>query len=523
VTDLEFHRQNKNVLYAGTGGAGVYISPDQGANWLNLGTPDYSVNAIATGSLYSATQGGLFQCTGTGVIAGQVINAISQAGIHKATVMNDLGGKTISVKGEYMMVSPSGICDVTATADLYVNSTVSNVTVYGGDVSWVNIPMPPDSHVVEVIPHYNAGIHDTTRVPNNTGFAVCIVYPNGIDLSDPASITFTVNDGVNEYQRDLSNPAVRWQKLIPGEADTCVTKLWVVYDRSSEAQLGNYAYDTAINVRVDVEGTAQATYCFRTETEQEHINANNNLPDCTNLDATDPALDPQAGYDAGIQVTSGDLKGAKIVYNSNEPVVPTFGPMNELPPLDVDGALGVGVPVNLQPTGTVFDTPVKLFIPCPGYVDVSALAIYYHNGVNWVLACDAGGVQPGGEGWMVPGSRVNHHGGQPPTIEIRVYHGSGAQAGTNTSPPMPSLGPSGDAGNSGGGGGCLISHAANGSFVAEQSLLLPVLFGAWILIGSFTIIGGFWLRRRRSSLNTSISRRTRLFTHQSDHRSLQCS
>jgi photosystem II stability/assembly factor-like uncharacterized protein len=141
VTDLEFHRHNSNVVYAGTYRAGVYVSPNQAGDWLNLGTPDCDVFAISTSSLYAATRAGLMQCTGTGLITGRVTNAISEADIHSATIFNDLGIKTISVNGEYMMVSPSGICAVTAIADGYANETVSDITVYGGDVTWRNIAM----------------------------------------------------------------------------------------------------------------------------------------------------------------------------------------------------------------------------------------------------------------------------------------------------------------------------------------------------------------------------------------------
>jgi photosystem II stability/assembly factor-like uncharacterized protein len=141
VTDLEFHRQDSNIIYASTFGAGVYVSPNKAGDWLNLGIPDHSVYTISTSSLYAATQGGLFQCTGTGVIAGKVTDALSQSRINSATVFNDMGIKTISVNGEYMMVLPSGICDVTAIADGYANKTVGSVTVYGGDVSWAHIAM----------------------------------------------------------------------------------------------------------------------------------------------------------------------------------------------------------------------------------------------------------------------------------------------------------------------------------------------------------------------------------------------
>jgi hypothetical protein len=50
--------------------------------------------------------------------------------------------------------------------------------------------------------------------------------------------------------------------------------------------------------------------------------------------------------------------------------------------------------------------------------------------VEWQPACDKdGNLLPGGEGWMVSGSRVNHPETSPPLIEIQVYHFSAAQGG----------------------------------------------------------------------------------------------
>jgi photosystem II stability/assembly factor-like uncharacterized protein len=141
VTDLEFHQENTNIIYAATTRAGVYISPNQGRNWLSLGKPVFTVHAISTSSLYAATQAGLLQCTGTGIIAGQVIDAETGIPIDNATIFNDLGIKTICVNGEYMMVNPAGIYELTAIKDDYANKTLIDVTVYGGDVSWVNFEM----------------------------------------------------------------------------------------------------------------------------------------------------------------------------------------------------------------------------------------------------------------------------------------------------------------------------------------------------------------------------------------------
>jgi hypothetical protein len=215
------------------------------------------------------------------------------------------------------------------------------------------------------------------------------------------------------------------------EADMGVTKLWVAYDRSGEDGFGTYSYDTQINIRVEVRDSAglemsQGIYSLGIETKAGHDAAEIATPSTVQVDPSDPDLvDSQYFYDKGMEVTGGELKGAKIIYDSNEPIQPKFGPIDEIPLLDAEG---VGVPMNLQPPN-VFNTPVKLLIPYPGYSDVTDLCIYLYSGDMWSLACDAkGNIQPGGEGWMVPGSRVNHNNGNPSTIEIKVYHFSAVQA-----------------------------------------------------------------------------------------------
>jgi hypothetical protein len=157
VTDLKFHRLNTDVVYASTLNTGVYISPNQGRNWLNLEAPDYAVHALSTGSLYAATQGGLHQCTGTGVIAGELRDQVSGGNINGATVFNDLGVKTLSTNGEYMMVTPVGNFSVTAVKDGYANQSIGNVTVYGGDVSWAGFSMQVGVSDPTVTPASGAG------------------------------------------------------------------------------------------------------------------------------------------------------------------------------------------------------------------------------------------------------------------------------------------------------------------------------------------------------------------------------
>ena len=148
---------------------------------------------------------------------------------------------------------------------------------------------------------------------------------------------------------------------------------------------------------------ATASFDFKIETEIEHDDAEDNSPDYVQFSSQD------TNYDAGIEITDGDLAGARIFYNSSEPVRPVVGPLNELPSIDLTDVDAVGVPMNLQPPA-VFSTPVKLLIPVPGQSSVGNLSIYFYNGMDWVMACDAAGnVTDGGDGWMVPGSRVNHN------------------------------------------------------------------------------------------------------------------
>ena len=64
---------------------------------------------------------------------------------------------------------------------------------------------------------------------------------------------------------------------------------------------------------------------------------------------------------------------------------------------------------------------------------MSNLAVCLYDGQNWVVACDANGnVLPAGEGWMLPGSRVNHNSQYGSSIELQVYHFSGVQAAVVT-------------------------------------------------------------------------------------------
>ncbi len=158
VTDLEFHAKTPGVIYAGTQNAGIFVSPNAADRWLNLGTPAYNIYAISVGSVYAATRGGLLQCTGTGVLAGEVHSMTDGRALDGATVYTDGGFKTVSINGDFMMVTPTGIFDITSVAEQHANATMNNVEIYGGDITWVTVDMQSGL----------AGPVDTSSSPRST-------------------------------------------------------------------------------------------------------------------------------------------------------------------------------------------------------------------------------------------------------------------------------------------------------------------------------------------------------------------
>jgi len=336
------------------------------------------------------------------------------------------------------------------------NDTWSNYEEYIGNTDPADdksFPTASAPEIVETMPHHSAGIDDDTRVPHDSSFCIRVQDTEGIDITNANSISFTIDDGVNDaYARNLNDSSLVRVIKLTEDPDTSVTHLWVSYDRSLDAA-GNFELDTIVTVTVDVmnrRGVAvQASYEFKIETQEEYNYSHDpaNLPETAAVDESDPAMQEEP-YDTGIQATSPELDGAKVIYVSNEPMIPGFGPFGEIKP--APGSRGE--PVNLQPN-TVFNKTLKVFIPYPNSKDVSHQAVYVYKGGRWVVGCDSKGrVRPGGEGWMVPDSRVNHDETGVPTIEIKVYHFSAIQAADD--PGNPSL-PSLSAAETG--GGCFIS------------------------------------------------------------------
>jgi hypothetical protein len=168
-----------------------------------------------------------------------------------------------------------------------------------------------------------------------------------------------------------------------------------------------------------------AAFEFKIESVAEQAAARQNLPETEEIYLSDQPFSDR--HDASLQVVEGELAGARVMYNSREPLTPKFESADGIEEVDLAGFEAVGSRVNLAPH-TVFDTPVTLFIPVPEDVDIHSVGLAYYDGTQWLPAADAkGNVLAAGEGWMVPGSRVNHAASSPALIEVQVYHFSGIQ------------------------------------------------------------------------------------------------
>jgi hypothetical protein len=246
-----------------------------------------------------------------------------------------------------------------------------------------------------------------------------------------------------------------------------------------------YPPGAVINIRVAVRDIQNNLlqphpFEFKIENRAQKAASGQNLPQTDDYDIDDPFFGDLNHYDAGIEVIDGPLSGAKVVYSSREPQIPAFGPSDGIEEINLAGIRAAGLPLNLRPH-TVFDTPVKLFIPLADDVDITSAGLAYHDGTQWLPAADAdGNVLAGGEGWLVPGSRVNHLDSQPALIEVQVHHFSGVQAvvggsGTTEEEEKP---PKHDGSGAVVYASCFINSAAGGAdFGFSETIGFIVLLG----------------------------------------------
>jgi hypothetical protein len=350
--------------------------------------------------------------------------------------------------------------------------------------------------VLDTIPQRDAAISTSTQVPDDTSFGVLIESKFPIDQSDPDSVWFEIDDGIHfVYERDIGSDSVRIEE-VTGD-DPQKNLIWVVYDRSLETLLPPlYIPDNIVHITVHASDVHQNSlpprqFRFKIESDPGHAVEFDRLPDYDFVDSYD--LITEWFFDSGMEILSGELAGAKIIYDSGEPLTPGFGPGDDVESLNVDGAEGIGEPLSLVPH-TVFHTPVKILIPFPEGTDLANTDIFYHNGVEWLRACDAdGNVLPGGIGWMVAGSRVNHYETSPPLVEIQVYHFSSVQ-GFVAFRSSETTGSGGGGTHTGSGGTaavkCFIDTAA---YDFEGKPVFGLLALLWVIgiIGLLTVITAY--------------------------------
>jgi hypothetical protein len=289
--------------------------------------------------------------------------------------------------------------------------------------------------VIATIPHSDAGIGaDEARIPNNASFCALVQAPNGVDLTDPESVSLQIDDGQNRYDPDCSDRnIVRFVQLIAEEDENHLTKFWLIYNRQEDVY-GDFGFGSLVNVGLDmcdISGICLPTsqYQFQIETQDEYSQSRDNAPQTSALPETDPMLEPESGYDTGIVVTSGENEGVKVIFDSAGSVIPEIGPSEEIPVVTDPDLKPLGSPLNIQPP-TVSESPLKIVIPCPGETDLSDTSILFYNGDRWIRACNAKGeLLETGEGWMVPDSRKIHTDTDNgiTTVEFKAYQLSGIQ------------------------------------------------------------------------------------------------
>jgi hypothetical protein len=161
-------------------------------------------------------------------------------------------------------------------------------------------------------------------------------------------------------------------------------------------------------------------------------------------------------YNRGWAITSGELQGFLVFYNTDtDPVTPTLGSPEDVPPFNLPGLVGIGTPWNLQPSGAVFTQPVWVEFPVHSYSGTMQPSLGFCDDTGWILAWDGetGQLTHAGEGWL-DGAPAYNTGEDPHTVSVVVKHFTGVQAAV----PAGQDDTTGAGGT--GGGGCFIATLA---------------------------------------------------------------
>jgi len=429
--------------------------------------PEVTITKPTSGSTYSTSNSQLnISGTASDNVAVTLVSWKNSGG-----GSGDCSGTNSWSKSGIVLSSGQNVITVTAK-DAAGNTATDTLTVTYAPPDTPS-DTPPEIVEKDGYPQDGQGMDEgTLPVPIDTSIVARIKDDDGID-----------EDSV-EMRIENKPVKIRVQEVNEGDDTDC----WIIHSPKAP-----FAFEQAVNFAIDGKnsnGVEMETYysSFKIESEEEHDAALANTPS-----STEHFDDPVIGQNTIAADPGTAIEGAEIIYDKLEPVAPRFGPLEEIPHLDI--VEGVGLPLNMQPAN-VFVRPVTVFIPCPGETDLGTLEIYVFNPARgWQASWET-------DGFIVSGSRVNHGPNdpdptEPPTIEVQLHHFSSVQAGKPTELIPPSsgagnekTGEDGGSGGGGGGGGCFITTAAGKS----QKLNIDPL--AFMLLLNFGLAGFAGIRRK---------------------------
>jgi hypothetical protein len=306
---------------------------------------------------------------------------------------------------------------------------------------------PSDLHIPEIIKRLPVDVIDPnmwSKVPNDTAIAVLITDGNrglgdqlyGIDLKQTDSVSFVITISHNDEEAETiiadlaTEDFITVVKLYPEEPDNQVSALWVAYHHFNKDTYGSetFPFGASINASIQIKNSnaqlAGEDYSFTIETAEQYnkrISLNSRF--YRTITPENPALDdPVYTYGAGIEATSKEILGTKLIYAAEHPVLPQFSVIDGG---SIDDVITIGTGISIQPP-TVFSPPAKLVVPIDSSSNANDVDLYLQDGENWVRACDlVCNPGDGGFGWIVPGSRVNKFS----SMEVKVYHSANFQSG----------------------------------------------------------------------------------------------
>lgn len=269
-------------------------------------------------------------------------------------------------------------------------------------------PTPPEVVSEMLRPHPGQGLTaGTVRVPVDTSVMIMLEDGEGID---PGTVVVDVNgDVVTHTVHEVHTPGDFQQ-------------VWVVYD-----SLGAFQYDEVVTVTIeasDINGYVMTPYAysFKTETTAQRLIAASTSP------AVDTVVDATQGLTSLYGKEGTELDGFMLTYATSETVPPRLGPSSEIVPMDDPRMLDLLL--NVEPV-SYYETLVTVTADVSSVVDLSSTRIYYYNpSLGWVRALE-------GDGWLMPGSRVEHIEGTTKVLEFQVQYAAPVQLLDGSAPRHP--------------------------------------------------------------------------------------